>query len=264
MPDFKSARIFWYSGTGNSYIVAVQAAQTLVAAGIKTRMIQINSALQPEFSADDLLGFVFPIAVAGTYPFIWDFFSRLPAAKNPVFMLDTLGGYSGGIKGPLAKHLMRKGYKPVGAEEIIMPENFPPGREITAAGRARIEPGLQKAEKFVQSLLDNSAQWNDVPFWSDLLGVVCRFKAPWSTMRRIFSLRINAEKCIKCGLCVKLCPVNNISGGEKSVPVIDNGCQSCMRCIAFCPVGAITTRGGSGQKLKSCNVDELLATERLF
>ena len=39
-------------------------------------------------------------------------------------MVDTLGGFSGGIVGPLRRLLTRKGYAPLGAREIRMPMNF--------------------------------------------------------------------------------------------------------------------------------------------
>jgi Pyruvate/2-oxoacid:ferredoxin oxidoreductase delta subunit/flavodoxin len=264
MPDFTQVRIFWYSGTGNSFIVAEKLAQTFADNGFSTSLVQIRQGLIPEISADELIGLVFPIAVGGTYPFVWEFFNRLPPAANRIFMVDTLGGYSGGIKGPLAKKLRAKGYHPAGALEIVMPENFPPGRQISEAGRARIKAGLELAAEFVNSLLSETATWTDIPVLSDLIGLACRFKSPWSFMRRIFSLRIDRDKCLKCGLCVKLCPIDNIKSTDSGVPVIEKACQSCMRCIAFCPASAIATRGGSRQNIKSCNVDELLAPARHF
>lgn len=204
------------------------------------------------------------MAVAGTYPFIWDFFSRFPPGKNKVFMADTLGGYSGGIKGPLAKCLRAKGFSPVGAAEIIMPENFPPGRELSPKILSRVDPGIAAAERFVEELLSGMAKWDDIPYLSGILGLVCRFKAPWQTMRRIFSLKIVPEKCIKCGLCIKLCPVGNFLPSSSGVPITLKKCQTCMRCIAYCPAKAIITRHGKGQSYKAVNVENLLSDKLIF
>ncbi|MCR5047601.1 MAG: EFR1 family ferrodoxin [Saccharofermentans sp.] len=55
-------------------------------------------------------------------------------------------------------------------------------------------------------------------------------------------LKINADKCVGCGLCVKLCPMNNISvESEKAVPA--SQCTMCYRCINKCPKQAITLLG---------------------
>lgn len=264
MTNFKSVRIFWYSGTGNSFVVAEKIANTFATAGVETNIVQINSTLHPEIAPGELIGLVFPVAAAGTYPFIWEFFNRLPRANNLVFMADTLGSYSGGIKGPLAKVLRQKGYQPYGAIEIKMPTNFPPGREITENSLKLIAPGLEKAKEFAKTLLDGTARWSDIPVWSAMLGAVCRLTSPWKLMRKVFKLRIDPDKCTKCGLCVQLCPVINFHQENGGIPMIKNLCQSCMRCIAFCPVGAITTKAGKRMELKSCNVDELLASTRHF
>jgi hypothetical protein len=48
----------------------------------------------------------FPVAAQGTYPFVWDFIKSLPQANStPIFMVDTLAMYSGGIVGPVKKLL---------------------------------------------------------------------------------------------------------------------------------------------------------------
>lgn len=44
--------------------------------------------------------------------------------------------------------------------------------------------------------------------------------------------------CIKCGRCVRICPVNNISMDESGVKFGDQ-CQQCMSCIQWCPQRAI-------------------------
>jgi len=49
---------------------------------------------------------------------------------------------------------------------------------------------------------------------------------------------VDQEKCIRCGKCEKVCPVDNI----KSTPPewIHNGrCTCCLACYHYCPVHAI-------------------------
>lgn len=257
--------IFWYSGTGNSYLIAEKLAQTISGAGIPVTLVQIKKGLRAEIPVDALIGLVFPVAAAGTYPFIWDFFESLPPAENQVFMVDTLGAYSGGIKGPLAKCLKEKGYQPLAAAEIIMPENFPPGRKYNEEdNRNRVAKGLDQIAPFVEKLLAGEGQWHDVPVFSALLGLMCRFRAPWSTMRKIFSFRVEQKSCTKCGLCLKLCPIGNIETDKNGFARLKDGCQSCMRCVACCPARAILSKRGNGMDYRAVNAEKLLCDKRKF
>jgi NADP-reducing hydrogenase subunit HndC len=50
------------------------------------------------------------------------------------------------------------------------------------------------------------------------------------------------EKCIKCGLCAKNCPVNCISGEvkQKVFSIDQDKCVKCGNCFKVCPVKAVT------------------------
>lgn len=52
---------------------------------------------------------------------------------------------------------------------------------------------------------------------------------------------VSDEKCIKCGKCAEVCPVNNIIGGNGSKPEWkhDGSCTNCLACYHICPNHAI-------------------------
>lgn len=51
---------------------------------------------------------------------------------------------------------------------------------------------------------------------------------------------VDQNKCIGCGTCVGMCPVEAISFNEDGKAVIDEKkCIKCGTCEAVCPVGAI-------------------------
>jgi len=72
----------------------------------------------------------------------------------------------------------------------------------------------------------------------------CQFICPfgfvsWIAERfSVFRVRINKEKCIQCGACIKACPLAAAEGHVygKKLPA---DCFSCARCLNVCPVDAI-------------------------
>ena len=56
-------------------------------------------------------------------------------------------------------------------------------------------------------------------------------------------LRVDTEKCVKCGLCVQACPSCILTMGEDGPKCdFDRGCMSCGHCVAICPMGALDNK----------------------
>ena len=59
-------------------------------------------------------------------------------------------------------------------------------------------------------------------------------------------VKIDYEKCISCGLCVKVCKGAPLFFEENKVKIDQNyyfGCIGCGHCVAVCPTGAIMVEG---------------------
>lgn len=66
------------------------------------------------------------------------------------------------------------------------------------------------------------------------------------------------NKCTKCGLCLKICPVNNIKMKDGNIKW--NGrCEQCMACIQYCPAEAIQfgNKTLNRKRYRNPNVDYL-------
>ena len=50
-------------------------------------------------------------------------------------------------------------------------------------------------------------------------------------------MKVDAKKCMRCGGCVAVCPVNCIE--LRDVIVFGPECTKCGICKRFCPMGAI-------------------------
>ena len=58
----------------------------------------------------------------------------------------------------------------------------------------------------------------------------------------MLQFKIDEEKCTRCGICAKDCPVNIIDMAS-GLPMIaaenEATCVKCQHCLAVCPTGAV-------------------------
>jgi NAD-dependent dihydropyrimidine dehydrogenase PreA subunit len=52
---------------------------------------------------------------------------------------------------------------------------------------------------------------------------------------------VSAERCIRCDVCIRVCPTNVFGHGPDRLPVIahQDACQTCFMCEAWCPTDAL-------------------------
>jgi ferredoxin len=65
-------------------------------------------------------------------------------------------------------------------------------------------------------------------------------RCPAKKCRGLFRYRIDEAGCKACGICLKACPVQAITGQKKVPHVIDQDkCTLCGTCLDKCPFGAV-------------------------
>jgi len=62
---------------------------------------------------------------------------------------------------------------------------------------------------------------------------------PQTLIQPEFKVRIDYDKCHKCGRCVQQCGWGVYSFNERPIPD-DNRCRACHRCVTYCPARCIT------------------------
>ena len=57
-------------------------------------------------------------------------------------------------------------------------------------------------------------------------------------------IKVDKNKCIYCGGCVAVCPVNALTLKETFIECDPKKCVKCATCKKFCPAGAIEVLKG--------------------
>ncbi len=226
-----------FSGTGNTMLVAKEMIQYFEENEIEVNLHHLEKSDPTSIDPNHTIGLAFPVAVQATYPFVWDFIERLPQVSGTeIFMVDTLGRYSGGIVGPLGNILKNKGYTLIAAKEIVMPSNFFTNKSEEKQ-RKTIHAGLRKARIYAHDIHFRVASWPRQKPHEVLMYKLNRSTRPWMFMRKKIVLKVDTGKCIQCGICYKLCPADNIRMYE--FPEFQDQCVLCLRCYNYCPSDAI-------------------------
>ncbi len=233
---------YYFSGTGNTLLVVKEMKKTFETKDITTNMFKIEESNPNKINPNHTIGLGFPVAELSTYKFVWEFIKSLPKTEGTeIFMVDTLAGFSGGIVGPVRRIIEKKGYQPIGACEIVMPPNifYIEDEEVC---EKKVKKGLKKARKYADALIKGNSHWGRVPILSDAIyytSLVGLKVTETNLNQKLLSLNPDFHRCSKCGICYRLCPVDNIKIDEEQYPEHLNHCQYCLRCTSFCPKKAI-------------------------
>ncbi len=79
-------------------------------------------------------------------------------------------------------------------------------------------------------------------FYDEYLAHIQDKKCPAHVCKNLVEYKIDADKCKKCSLCAKKCPVGAISGtvGKTPFEIDSEVCVRCGLCMASCKFGAIS------------------------
>jgi ferredoxin/flavodoxin len=252
----KKLDFYYFSGTGNTYLVVKEMQKFFETHGFEVQLYCIEKSEATKIDPQNMLGLAFPVAMQSTYKFVWEFLEAIPPIAEPkdAFLVDTKAIFSGGVKGPVYRLLKKKGYRPIAAKEIKMPHNMNLKKPPSKVEKKQIK-GLNKARKFAHDITFGISRWPHLPLPNPLKKISQNEKI-LELMRNKNELDIDTTKCIKCGICYKLCPIDNIVMDH--YPEFKDNCQMCMRCLSFCPTQAIKPDGKDFFPYTAVNSAELL------
>ncbi len=233
---------YYFTGTGNTLTAVNEMREVFSEKGISVNLLPIEQSLYPDEMKGKILGLAIPANTQSTLPFIYRFIKSLPKSNGtPVFLIVTCNE-SGGLLKPLYRILKRKGYDPAGACEVSMPNNLIIGPDDENQRNERLKKAANRVRQFAADIIEGKTKWegrNSGPVFVSWLSR--NTPLLWVSMRLIFKLKVDKDKCEQCGLCIAQCPVKNI--WMEDWPVHGTYCEFCMRCTAFCPGQAVFVKG---------------------
>lgn len=66
-------------------------------------------------------------------------------------------------------------------------------------------------------------------------------------LKNVTTLKLEAEKCTGCGMCLRVCPHEVFDLKDKRALIKDrDACMECGACMQNCPEGALQVNAGVG------------------
>ncbi|MCM1283499.1 MAG: EFR1 family ferrodoxin [Muribaculaceae bacterium] len=163
-----------------------------------------------------------------------------------IFIIATMGLFSGDGAGMAARLLHKYGAVIVGGLHVKMPDCISDVKALKRnfeENKSIVMNAEQKISKAAQDVKNGTPPQEGLGIFYHLAGLFGqRLYFYGKTKEYTDKLKINPQKCIGCGLCEKLCPMDNITL-KNGIAISSDQCTMCYRCISKCPRQAITLLG---------------------
>jgi ferredoxin len=253
--DIVSTAIYYFSGTGNSLVVARD-----IAGKTNGTLISIPSLLKEKAikTEADVIGLVFPVFYAtndcGIPLIVARFVRKLEdLGSKYIFAVCTCGYMPGTTIENLRKAIEARGGKLAAGFILRMSSKKLDERKkqkMRVNRKKKVEAickyvNAQREGKFetrglLRKILLAPLRALEKPIF------MYRYKKLSNASRKSFSELIpladasfqTNENCTGCGTCARVCPVNNIEIVDGK-PVWLHHCENCYACYAWCPKNAV-------------------------
>lgn len=249
----------YFSGTGNSKYCVEKFLQEYDTQAM-TFSIEDNELLNQIDKHTDIT-FGYPVQYSNIPKILKDFIVNHSAMwkDKRVFIIATMGLFSGDGSGILARELKRHGAVVIGGLHLKMPDSISDEKVLKRSlvnNKKLILAAEKKIKKAVIEIKNGNSPQEGIGILHHITGLMGqRLYFINKTKQYSNRLKINSEKCIGCNKCVRLCPMKNIEIKNRRA-VSGNSCTLCYRCVNNCPKQAITLLGK--RVIEQSNIDKYL------
>lgn len=232
--------IVYFTGTGNSRYLARAAADELEDDILDAGAIIRSGKSALEFYSEKPWVFICPV-YSWRMPRIFADFIRsndFRGSRCAYFIMSC--GQDMGCAFKEAEDLcIKKSLSYMGSAEVVMPENYI--AMFTPTDEREAKNIIAEADIMLENLVQKVLERRKFPplkkgaLDSLKSGIINSLFYRFCVKAKPF---YSTDRCTSCGLCEKLCPLQNIKLKEGRPQWSDN-CTHCMACICACPENAI-------------------------
>ena len=236
----------YFSGTGNSRYAAEFFCNEYDEAA-KAFSIEADNIIQI-IKNEEMLVFAYPVQYSTVPKILRDFIieNKELWQNKKIFVIATMGLFSGDGAGILGRLLHQYGAKIIGGVHLKMPDSIGDEKVLKRSlekNKELMKKAEQKISKSVLFLKSGKPTQEGIGILYRMAGFLGqRLYFGHKTKNYSNKLCVDEHKCTVCGKCEKLCPMNNIKIVDNKV-VQNNQCTMCYRCINNCPKQAMTLLG---------------------
>ena len=227
----KKRLVFYFSATGNSLYVARQ---------FSDNPISIPQALKEAdlvFEADEI-GFVFPDFVAAAPLIVREFLEKGTFKAHYFFSIITFGNYAANVANWWDNYTREQDVTNNYINTLLMVDNYLPAFDMIQQ-QAMDKNIDQNLTRIIEDVNVQKNMIPEVPDMGPMGGMLANLQSEHFGVKSEDILLVNDSKCIRCKICVKICPRANFILSDGKIEY-SGDCEYCLACVQNCPQKAIT------------------------
>lgn len=236
----------YFSGTGNTKH-CVERFLNGIESGAEMFALENARAAEAVRGADEIV-FAYPVYYSNLPKIVRDFITdnaELWRGKR-IFIIATMGMFSGDGTGCAARLFKKLGARVTGGLHLKMPDCIGDVKLLKKPlekNRELIKKADEKIDRAVANIKRGKYTRNGLGIFAHIAGLFGqRLWLSGKTKKYFAGVKSDGEKCVGCGICAGVCPMQNIKIADGKAE-FNGKCTMCYRCFSNCPKQTITLIG---------------------